>query len=305
MLSWPYDIEIDEEENIYVLDWEDDRVQVYDKDGRYVRTLARKGRGPGEFETPAQIKISSDGKLILLGSRHRRLQILNLNGTYLSWFRLEGYCNKLKIDGMNHVYYQTISYEAEDVLGAVQIIEQTMTIYRQDINGQNRIHLGDFRGNKMMYRKESATSTFSGSSPHSYTTAWTVDKNGRLYAGYSEEYQISVFSPDGQLEFKFGREFTPLKNEKYKEGSVVPEYWPAFYRDPFFGDEGNLWLRQYTAEDEEGFKYDIFSPEGIYLKQVIAPHPINEIKNGKVYSIVRTEEDYRIVKRFRIVSEEN
>ena len=305
MLSWPYDIEVDEYENIYVLDWEDNRIQVYDKEGQYLRTAARKGRGPGEFETPAHFKISSDGKLILLGSRHRRFQILDLDGEHVSGFRLEGYCNDLKIDGMNRLYYQTTSYEAENVIGAVQIIERTFTIYRRDLDGQNLFSFGDFRGNKIMYRKVSAKTTSSGSYPDSYLTAWAVDRNGRVFAGYSEKYQMSVFNPDGQPAFKFGREFTPLKNEKYKEGSVVPEFWPAFYRKLYIDEEGNLWLRQYVPEDEERFMYDIFSPEGIYLKRVVVPHPITEIKNGKFYCIVRTEEDYRIVKRFRSVSEEN
>ncbi len=304
MLSWPYDIEVDEDEDIYVLDWQDDRIQVYDKNGKYIRTAARKGRGPGEFEAPAHIRISTDGKLILLGSRHRRLQILDLDGEQLSGFMLEGYCSDLKIDGMNRLYYHTTSYEAENVIGAVQIIERTFTIHRRDLNGQNLFSFGNFRGNKIMYRKVSAKTTSSGSSPHSYLTAWTVDRKGRLLAGYSKNYQMSVFNPDGQLAFKFGRDFAPLKNEKYKEGSVVPEYWPAFYRRLYIDEEGNLWLRQYVPEEEGGYKYDIFSPEGIYLKQVVSPHPITKIKNGKFYCIVRTEEDYRIVKRFRLASEE-
>lgn len=305
MLSWPNYIEVDEEENIYVLDWQDNRIQVYDKNGKYIRTAAQKGRGPGEFETPAYFKISMDGKLILLGSRHRRLQILNLQGEYLSGFRLEGYCNELKIDRRNRLYYQTISYETENVIGTVQTIERTFTIYRRDLDGQNLFSFGDFRADKIIYKKVSAKTSSSGSSPHNYTTAWTVDKNGRLIAGYSEKYQLSVFNPDGQLAFKFGREFTPLKNEKYKEGSIVPEYWPAFYRDIFLDEDGNLWLRQYTTEEQETFIYDIFSPEGIYLRQVVSPHHIYEMKNGKAYCVVRTEEDYRIVKRFRILSKEN
>lgn len=305
MLSWPYDIEVDDEENIYVLDWQDNRIQVYDKNGKYTRTAARKGRGPGEFDTPADIEISSDGKLILLGSRHHRLQVLNLRGEYLSEFKLEGYCHELKIDGMNRLYYQTTSYEAENVIGTVQTIEQTITIYRRDLDGQNLFSFGDFRASKIMYKKVSAKTSSSGSSPHAYTTAWAVDRNGRLFAGYSENYQMSVFNPDGQLAFKFGREFTPLKNEKYKEGAIVPEYWPAFYRDIFFDEDGNLWLRQYTTEERETFIYDIFSPEGIYLRQVVSPHRIYVMKNGKAYCVVRTEEDYRIVKRFRILYKEN
>ncbi|MDH5467211.1 MAG: 6-bladed beta-propeller [Candidatus Aminicenantes bacterium] len=303
MLSWPYDLEVDDDGTIYVMDWREDTIKVYDKEGNYIRIVARKGRGPGEFESPAHFKISTDGKLVLLGSRHRQLDILDLTGNHLSGFKLKGYCSELKLDRENHIYYHTTSFETEDVIGAEQRIEQIKTICRADLDGQNPFVFGTFRGDKMKFKKESATTSSSGSSPHVCTTAWAVDRGGRLYAGYNEHYQMSVYDPDAQLIFKFGRQFTPLKNPNYKEGSIFSEYWPAFFRDPFFDEEGNLWLRQYGKEDEQGVKYDIFSPDGIYIRQVVVPHPIKEIKNGKIYSIVRDEEEFMFVKRFRVISD--
>ena len=303
MLSWPYDLEVDDDGNIYVMDWRENYIRAYDKDGQYLRTVARKGRGPGEFESPAHFKISTDGNLVLLGSRHHQLDVLDLRGNHLSGFKLTGYCSDLKLDEKNNIYYHKTSYETEDVIGAEQRIERTIIIYRVDPEGQNQFSFGDFRGDKMIYKKTSATASFSGSSPHAFTTAWTVNRQGRLYAGYNEHYEMSVYDPDGRLIFKFGRESTPLKNPDFKEGSIFSEHWPAFYRDPFFDEEGNIWLRQYGKEDEQGVKYDIFSPEGIYLRQVVVAHPIKKIKNGKIYSIVRDEEEFMFVKRFRVVPE--
>lgn len=305
MLSWPYDLEVDDDGNIYVMDWREDYIRAYDKEGQYLRTVARKGRGPGEFESPAHFKISADGKLVLLGSRHHQLDVLDLRGNHLSGFKLTGYCSDLKLDEKNNIYYHQISFETEDVIGAEQRIEQIKTIYRVDPEGQNQFSFGNFRGDKMIYKKTSATTSSSGSSRHACTTAWTIDRQGRLYAGYNEHYQMSVYNPDGRLIFKFGREFTPLKNPYFKEGSIFSEHWPAFFRDPFFDEDGNLWLRQYGKEDEERVKYDIFSSEGIYMRQVFVPHPIKKIKNGKIYSIIRDQEEFMFIKRFRIISDNN
>lgn len=41
------------------------------------------------------------------------------------------------------------------------------------------------------------------------------------------------------------------------------------------------------------------SPNGIYLKQVTLSQKILEFKNGKIYSIVSTEEGFRTIKRFK------
>lgn len=58
---------------------------------------------------------------------------------------------------------------------------------------------------------------------------------------------------------------------------------------------------------EEGIElsiYDIFSPEGIYLKQVHVPHHIYELWKGKAYTIMRTEDDFRVLKCFQLAEPE-
>lgn len=305
MLSFPNDLEVDADGNIYVMDWQQDYIRAYDNEGRYMRTMARKGRGPGEFESPAYFKISIDGKLVLHGARHRQLDILDLAGNHLSGFKLTGICSGLELDGKNHIYYQKTSYNTVNLTGAEQRIERTKTICRTDLDGKNPFIFGNFRGEIMSRKKTNAVSSSSVRYRDAYTTVWVVDSRGRLYAGYNEHYQMSVYDPDGKLIFKFGREFTPLKKPYYKKDSFLSEYFPAFFRDPFFDEEGNLWLRQYNKEDEQGVKYDIFSPEGVYLKQVVVPLLIKEIKNGKIYSIFKDEEEYAFVKRFRVISDNN
>lgn len=66
-----------------------------------------------------------------------------------------------------------------------------------------------------------------------------------------------------------------------------------------FDDEGNFWIQIYT-ENEDVVVYDVFSLQGYYLKQVTVPHKIREFKDGKVYSILSTEEGYMVVKRFKL-----
>jgi hypothetical protein len=37
------------------------------------------------------------------------------------------------------------------------------------------------------------------------------------------------------------------------------------------------------------------------MKQVVVPHRIHRIKNGKAYCIVRNEEGFYFIKRFRFI----
>ena len=302
MLHYPHDIKVSDVGFIYVMDWKEDYLRVYDKNGKYVRTVASKGRGPGEFESPAYFDFLSDGNIVLMGSRHRRVSIIDEKGTYLDGFRLEGYTSDLIVDAQDQLYYARVSTEEINVLGVAQEIEERLSVFSSDLEGQDLFKLGDFRGKKKIITKTKSGSSSVSTPRYGHLTAWTVDKDGRLYAGYNENYQLSVYTPEGELVFKFGRDFMPVqymsKNRKSSLG-----YWSAFSPSIIFDDEGNLWLWHYTGkEEEEGmYMHDVFSPDGIYIKQVVVPHRIHRIKNGKAYCIVINEEDFRFIKRFRFI----
>lgn len=52
--------------HVYVLDRAAHRVVVLDSSGRLVRTLGRKGRGPGEFEFPTEMSVSGEGSVAVI-----------------------------------------------------------------------------------------------------------------------------------------------------------------------------------------------------------------------------------------------
>ncbi len=62
------DIAADPQGNIYVDDMSNGRVQVFDPQGAFLRTIGRPGQGPGEFENPT---------LIRFGGREGRLHVMD------------------------------------------------------------------------------------------------------------------------------------------------------------------------------------------------------------------------------------
>jgi hypothetical protein len=62
-------------------------IKVYAKSGEFERVIGRKGQGPGEFHLPGGLDILA-GKLYVADSANRRVQVLDLEGKYLSGFRV-------------------------------------------------------------------------------------------------------------------------------------------------------------------------------------------------------------------------
>ena len=63
-------IRADEEGNIYILDGKEATVNVFDKSGKRLRNIGRRGQGPGEFEMPLGLQAIS-GRILIVASMGR------------------------------------------------------------------------------------------------------------------------------------------------------------------------------------------------------------------------------------------
>jgi len=301
MLNRPQDIHVSEDGTIYILDWSDVCIKVFDSTGKYLQTIGRKGQGPGEFEFLTYMALSSDGRIFIMDSVNRRIVVFAINGESLNGFRMEGTLRQMKTDDLNRLYFEKrIREESAEELPITedfQELDVTVQIYRVDADGEGMFHLGDFIGEKDRLKRTGPEGVMSVGSQ--YNIVWEVDRNGLLYIGLNDEYKIDVLDQEGNKILTFEREYQPVTLVRQLDELVRKFVMPAF--DPRlaweFDDEGNLWV-SYFSENEDEVVYDVFSPEGIYIKQVILPHMVREFKNGKVYSIVTTEEGFRAVKRF-------
>jgi len=125
---------------------------------------------------------------------------------------------------------------------------------------------------------------------------WAVDRGGKIYGGSNENLGLTVYGPDGKAELTFGRKFTPLKNPTAGQKKTLP----AFGRTVAFDEEGNVWIELTKDEKQKGLVYDVFSPEGVYLKQVRIEKRVGQFLKGKLYSLDRPEDGYPSVKRYKI-----
>jgi hypothetical protein len=79
VLSGPNDLSVDDEGNIYILDYLLAQIVVVSPSGSRLRTIGRHGEGPGEFELPRSFLVDGDTvRVVDVGAG--RLQILNRDG---------------------------------------------------------------------------------------------------------------------------------------------------------------------------------------------------------------------------------
>jgi len=78
-LYLPTDLKVDKDGNIYILDMAGKFVKKFDAKGKQLEKYGRKGRGPGEFQSPFRIDVSETGKLIVLDINQGKCEIFDKN----------------------------------------------------------------------------------------------------------------------------------------------------------------------------------------------------------------------------------
>ena len=208
----------------------------------------------------------------------------------------------IRADKNNSIYFEKSYMDMEKEM-------RTMSIHRYNTEGEETLNYGNFKVVQPVITRRGKGSITSLTSRVASTTVWTIDREGKLYAGFGDEYLISVYDPDGKLSIQFGREYTPIPNKNFGN-PAQPEFVGVFNvitRHWLFDETGNIWIEiphKEELEKPEEIIYDVFSPDGIYLKQISVKHRFLEMKKGKAYSVVETEEGFRVIKRFKLIQQQ-
>ena len=83
--SYPTNVAVDADRNVYVSDTFNNRVEVFDADGNFIRAFGKAGDGPGYFARPKGIAIDSDGHVWVADAVQDRVQVFTPEGKLLIW----------------------------------------------------------------------------------------------------------------------------------------------------------------------------------------------------------------------------
>src|SRR5450755_846811 len=79
----PTGLAVDKEGNLYVADTLNDRIEVFDADGKFISTFGKAGDGPGYFARPKGVTVDSDGHVWVADGMQDRVQVFTNEGQLL------------------------------------------------------------------------------------------------------------------------------------------------------------------------------------------------------------------------------
>ena len=84
--QFPWGVAIDADDNVYIADSGNDRIQKFDGDGNLTLSWGESGTNPGQFDEPSGITVTSAGVIYVADSKNHRIQKFSGTGTpLLAW----------------------------------------------------------------------------------------------------------------------------------------------------------------------------------------------------------------------------
>ncbi|MDW3229983.1 MAG: 6-bladed beta-propeller [Acidobacteriota bacterium] len=246
------DIAVDPSQSrIYLADSGNNRIVIFDFQGKFLGTIGKPGQGPGEFAKPTGIFVGQDSSLIVADFDNRRIQIFDPKGTLI----------------------RVINTRETKVANVVSADDKFFTIpsfgysgysltMQSEEKSQPLVTVLDAEGNKI---QEIRVSDFPESHPfiraikHRVCLALSPDK--KLYLPYFAMNIIQVFDLEGKkvAQFKLPLRFEPitprLEEQKSAEGIIqMRASLDMVSRDAQFGPDGRLYVLTHKESSHEALK---------------------------------------------------
>jgi len=284
-------IAVDNEENIYVADTKDAHIQVYDSEGNYLRTIGRRGQGPGEFNSILSFLITPNNELLVQDRSASRWTVFSLNGDYLKTVLIKDtrILGVRRINSKGNYFVETTDFQRKgrnkSWHNAKEICEYTP----------------DMRFIKTIIKDKFRDVT----SPPMITRFTSSDLI--IYGDPEKTYEIRILDANGKIIRKIFKEYEPYNigdEEKGTKGLIkskeLPKDFPP-YENVSVDEGGRLFVQLYEKpEDGSGYFFDVFDTDGKYIAKVALKAIPQYWKKGKLYAIEADDNGYQYIKRYKV-----
>ena len=288
-------IVIDEDENIYILDPKQAQIKVFNKAGGYLRTIGRKGEGPGELSQPTKMSLNPSRKELMVSDLIRR---------QLVYFATDGKFLKNLSTGKTWGVFGKADSAGNIVVTEAVVAPPEMKYALRKYDSHMNL-IAELDTIKLETNQKIVN-------PFMPTPHWDIDKKDNIIYGNSKTYELRVFNSQNRLTRKIIKEDDPVEVTEDEKKRVSQTKLPAGikvelsrYRPAFatfvVDDEGRIFVLTWRrAADRGAHVYDIFDMDGRYLaRQAMKADPV-AWKNRKMYSVEEDDEGYQIVKRYAL-----
>lgn len=311
----------------YVADEMGSSVRAYDPTGTYLGTVGAEGDGPGEFRYLLGLDVDRDGRLHVRGAFRMSVFERSANGQFadsvVRTFEVLG-AEDREVRGRagEGVYYAPgFFWEDFEIRGYFYLAYDSAgliadTVFVPAFPDMQSTGLAHYRVNERGGRNVEGISR----APFEPTPSWDITDQGHIWFASGQTYEILELGPAGDTLRTIHRPHRPwpVPSDEYRDSaeafqtrldsvpvplddirgiseaarrSDLPTVLPPVVA-VHVGEDGRIWVRQWSREDRRETVFDVFGPSGVRERTVLIPealmtHPVPWLGNERVVGVVQ------------------
>jgi hypothetical protein len=178
------------EDRVYVVDSQVPAVRAYDYEGVFIRTYGGEGQGPGEYTGSDTVAADASGRVYVLDTRLRRINVYAPTGEPVDTWPLEtGSCCTSRMFPLADGAIWKPVHESLDQPGNLRLGAQVVG----PTGSQDVVWAPDIEYERSTFEGPIGTLT----TPYSPSNYSSPAPGGKLVFGASDRYRFEVLAPDG------------------------------------------------------------------------------------------------------------
>lgn len=322
MLIKPVFLRLDQKENIFVLDSKRRQVILFDKNGKFIKTVGNKGAGPGEILSPRAMIVDNENKIHILDGKNNKIVRYFVNGSAEIDIRLKNSNpNGLFLDS-NGFYYVFNDQSSTSNQRNTRITKYNR---KGDVILRSRL-----LATEVIHSEEQGKFVISMPKPFQPRGYFAFGGKDLIFYGFSDKYEINVLN----TMFEKKRTIRVANHKRIKISTQRKERFLDYIKDVFRRrrievDLSNVRIPEYDQvfkniwtdnlgrlliqipSNDDKVHIDIFDTDGVYKMQLIFPPPADGIElrwifsrpvfvDDRIYTIVQNDEGLFFVKKYEI-----
>ncbi|MFC1477160.1 NHL repeat-containing protein [candidate division KSB1 bacterium] len=269
LLYRPSDMIRDTHGNIYILEAGNHRIQKFDPEGNYLRTIGRQGQGPGELDNPYSMNLYKNSEIFVCDLGNMRIQVFSTEGELLRSLRMDVGAGK--------------RFTAFRLLDSGEYLTRPAPFMYPNENLED-VHLLSVLNSECSFERGIGTGQIDDFGDFALTVFMSVflyekDSRDNIYFVYGFQNRIEKYSPDGTLLFRADRPLDIKPNTRPRNAEKVVLTASAVAVD----DKDRVWISTAISTpktgvdnipEEAGTQYlelEIFNSGGILLGKIPQP----------------------------------
>lgn len=295
--------DVDAEGNVYIVDIKSGSIKVFNSNGEFLRSIGRKGQGPGEFQVPTSIQWTSKNELMILDSGKNALLFISSDGELIDERKDPSISLSAAAYGDSRGDYY--------VLKMASFENPSLNLVK--MNPSFKV-LGT-------YALPDKIARMPQKSPMNMIS-YTIDHDDQLIWGINSKYELHIVDSLGSEQKIIQKEESVIQvTKEYKESilKAVPQSYRSkvafqelFPSYDLIGadDEGFLYVKTFeTDKISKKSSIDIFDKDGRYFSRALLRFPLEArtpydrfvIEGKSIYVKDYDENDLPVIVRYKIM----